>query len=139
MIKYLELYDEHVLNLENLCQGFSFSQTYFETMLFNQLLLFDNSKTLWVIFEPEKCKDVKIPIELETVMGQSVRIHSEDELEARIRFILQVALKVLDPGCYELYFRIFLGSAWINATQKTFQVTLKYSANIKMTVKRQFC
>ena len=94
MIKYLELYDEHVLNLENLCQSFSFSQTYFETMLFNLFLLFDNSKTLWVIFEPEKCKDLKIPIELETVMGQSVRIHSEDELEARIRFILQVALKV---------------------------------------------
>ena len=89
-VKNLNLLDEQVLNLEELCKQFSYSQTFFETQLFNAFTSFSQSKSLWVIYEFDLCKDLCLPRQLEMMMGQAVRVHLEEELESRIRFILQV-------------------------------------------------
>ena len=89
-VKNLNLLDEQVLNLEELCEQFSYSQKFFETQLFNAFTSFSQSKSLWVIYEFDSCKDLCLPRQLEMMMSQAVRVHLEEELESRIRFILQV-------------------------------------------------
>ena len=80
---------EQVLDLENLIEIFYYSQEYFETVLFNKFLSYDLQRILWIVFEPTEAK-IKVPSPLALLMGKSIRLHIEENLEMRIRFILQV-------------------------------------------------
>ena len=80
---------EQVLDLENLIEIFYYSQEYFETVLFNKFLSYDLQRILWIVFEPTEAK-IKVPTPLALLMGKSIRLHIEENLEMRIRFILQV-------------------------------------------------
>ena len=80
---------EQVLDLESLIEIFHYSQDYFETVLFNKFLSYDVQRILWIVFEPTEAK-IRVPAPLASVMGKSIRLHIEENLEMRIRFILQV-------------------------------------------------
>ena len=81
---------QQIINLENLSKIFSYSQEFFETILFNKLSSFDAEELVWIVYEPGEIGNMKIPESMKKIMGLSVRFHVEVELEMRIRFILQV-------------------------------------------------
>ena len=81
---------KQIINLENLSKIFSYSQEYFETILFNKFSSFDAEELVWVVYEPGEIGNMKIPESMKKIMGLSIRFHVEVELEMRIRFILQV-------------------------------------------------
>ena len=83
---------QQIINLESLSEIFSYSQEYFETILFNKFSSFDSENLVWIVYEPGEIGNMKIPQSFEKMMGISVRFHVEVELEMRIRFILQVSL-----------------------------------------------
>ena len=93
LIKIITNSGQQIINLENLSKIFSYSQEYFETILFNKLSSFDAEHPVWVVYEPGEIGRMKIPESFEEIMRLSVRFHVEVELELRIRFILQVSLK----------------------------------------------
>ena len=82
-----------IINLVNLSEIFSYSQEYFETILFNKFLSCDAENPVWVVYEPGEIGKMKIPESLQTIMSKSIRFHVEQELEMRIRFILKVSIK----------------------------------------------
>ena len=90
MINILSELGEQVLNLESLSEQVSYSQDYFETVLFNKFFSYDLNQNLWVVFEPGEIADMDLPLSLENIVIKSMRIHIEESLERRIRFILQV-------------------------------------------------
>ena len=92
LIKILTNSGQQIINLENLSEIFSYSQEYFETILFNKLSSFDSKGLVWVVYEPGEIGNMKLPDSMEKIMRLSVRFHVEVELEMRIRFILQVPL-----------------------------------------------
>ena len=93
LIKIITNSGQQIINLENLSKIFSYSQEYFETILFNKLSSFDAEDPVWVVYEPGEIGSMKIPESFEEIMRLSVRFHVEVELELRIRFILQVSFK----------------------------------------------
>ena len=100
---------EQVLDLENLIEIFHYSQDYFETILFNKFLSYDVQRILWIVFEPTEA-NIRVPAPLSFVMGSSIRLHIEENLEMRIRFILQVNEKLE----YNSIVRQILGSLLIS-------------------------
>ena len=118
MINILSELGEQVLNLESLSEQFSYSQDYFETVLFNKFFSYDLNQNLWVVFEPGEIADMDLPLSLENIVIKSMRIHIEVSLERRIRFILQVIGQyffMLSVFQSFTYFRICLGYAWIES------------------------
>ena len=118
MIKILSELGEQVLNLESLSEQFSYSQDYFETVLFNKFFSYDLNQNLWVVFEPGEIADMDLPLSLENIVIKSMRIHIEVSLERRIKFILQVIGQyffMLSVFQSFTYFRICLGYAWIES------------------------
>lgn len=47
---------------------------------------------IWVVYDKEELRDMKIPRFLNTEMKHSLRLHMENNLEMRIKFILKVKL-----------------------------------------------
>ena len=113
MINILSELGEQVLNLESLSEQFSYSQDYFETVLFNKFFSYDLNQNLWVVFEPGEIADMDLPLSLENIVIKSMRIHIEESLERRIRFILQVIGK--KNSCYQYYSSDFISQdlSWI--------------------------
>ena len=93
LINLLTNFGGQIINLVNLSEIFSYSQEYFETILFNKFLSCDAENPVWVVYEPGEIGNMKIPESLQTFMSKSIRFHVEQELEMRIRFILKVSIK----------------------------------------------
>ena len=97
LIDFLCEFGEQVVDLEHLSQIYRFSQEFFETNLFNLFLSFNSKETIWFIFEPGEIGDLVLPTSLENVMSYSSRLHVEEDLELRIKFILQESMSFVCP------------------------------------------
>ena len=51
---------------------------------------FRREKIVWVVYEKEEINDMNIPVFLKNEMKDSLRLHVENSLESRIKFILKV-------------------------------------------------
>ena len=51
---------------------------------------FRREKIVWVVYEKEQINDMNIPVFLKNEMKDSLRLHVENSLESRIKFILKV-------------------------------------------------
>ena len=51
---------------------------------------FRREKIVWVVYEKEEINNMNIPVLLKKEMKDSLRVHTENNLESRIKFILKV-------------------------------------------------
>ena len=87
---FLSSFKEQCIDLGKLSHALRYSQTLFETNLFNLFYSFDKRKTVWLVYGSEKTGNIQLPSSLTKILNSVLRIHVEENLEMRIRFILQV-------------------------------------------------
>ena len=87
---FLSRFKEQYIDLGKLSHALRYSQTLFETNLFNLFYSFDAKKTTWLVFGSEQTGNIQLPCSLIKILNSVPRIHVEENLEMRIRFILQV-------------------------------------------------